>query len=83
MLLLTLINLFTSVFFVIGSFLPTVTELPFGIDSILVQGAGYVHFLGGVFPPLGYLLQAFMYYLGFLLLLKVFRLIPVVRNMFD
>jgi len=54
----------------------TITVLPFGIDAILVQGFGYVHFIADVFPPIGAVLTGFLYVVGFKMLMKFVRLIP-------
>lgn len=59
---------------VVGS--STVTTLPFGIDSILVQGVGYIKFLATVFPPIDSVLNGFLYIIGFKILMKLVRLIP-------
>lgn len=59
---------------VVGS--STVTTLPFGIDSILVQGVGYIKFLATVFPPIDSVLNGFLYIIGFKVLMKLVRLIP-------
>jgi len=83
MILLLFLNLIGSVLGAIFYILPNVDVLPFGIDAILVQGAGYIAFLGDLVPPLGYLVDVFVFYIGFLLLLKVMKLVPIIRNMFD
>ena len=54
----------------------TVTVLPFGIDSILVQGVGYIYFLASVFPPISAVLTGFLFIIGFKILMKFVRLIP-------
>jgi len=61
--------------------LPTVTELPFGIDGILVTGMGYIVFLSTVFPPLGTMLTGFLVYYGFKLSLKLVAMIPIIRGL--
>jgi len=61
--------------------LPTVTTLPFGIDPILSTGMGYIVFIISVFPPLGLLLNGFLFYYGFKLTLKFIAMIPILRGM--
>jgi len=54
---------------------PTVTELPFGTDTYIVQGVGGVKHLFEFFPPLETLYHAFLIYLLFrvsMLILKIF-----------
>lgn len=69
-LIVAILNTITAVF-------PTVTELPFGIDSILVTGIGGYKAMASFFPPLSTVLTAFILYLGFRLMLKFFKIIPV------
>lgn len=83
MLLLTLLNLITAIPTVIFSLFPKVTALPFGIDSILVQGSGYIHFLVGVIPPLGIMLNGLLYIIGFKILMMFIRIIPIIGRMFS
>jgi hypothetical protein len=63
------------------AWLPKVTQLPFGIDSILANGIGYINFIGSVFPPLSHMLIAFLFYYAFKFSLKFFAMIPVLRGM--
>jgi len=83
MIVLLFLNLIGSVLGAIFFILPNVDVLPFGIDPIVQQGAGYVAFLCNLVPPLGYLVDVFVFYLGFLLLLKAMKLIPIIRRIFD
>lgn len=73
--ILDLIGFLTSLF-------PVVTQLPFGIDSILVQGFGYIHFLAGVFPPIGAVLTGFLYIVNYKLLMMFIRVLPLVGRIF-
>lgn len=82
MIFLGIINVFVFFLGLLFFYFPHVDILPFGIDSILVQASGYLHFIASLFPPLAYLLQAFIYYLTFLLLFKLFMLISFVSRMF-
>ena len=53
--------------------------LPMGTDSWLMQGFGYIHYLIQLFPPLGYVYNAFSIYLVYkvvmFVLIRVIRLI--------
>lgn len=81
MLIQLLLGIPLSVLNALASFLPKVFVLPFGIDSVLVQGMGYVHFLAGLIPPIGLMLDAFLFVIGFKLSLKLFAMIPILRGM--
>lgn len=59
----------------------SVSTLPFGIDSILVQGMSYFKFLITVFPPFGVLWEALLLVIGFKILLKLIAMIPIVRGL--
>jgi len=61
----------------LASFLPKVTVLPF-VDAYLVAGIGYVNFLATVFPPIATMLNAFLYYIGFILILKFVKILPLI-----
>lgn len=71
---ITLLNALTS-------WLPKVTELPMGLDAILIQGMGYLLFLFDFFPPLQTLYTAFLVVMSFKLALKVFAMLPIVRHL--
>lgn len=60
--------------------LPSVTVLPMGIDSYLVQGMGYLQFLISVFPPMGAIYNAFLFVLSFKLGIKLLAMIPFVNK---
>lgn len=62
------------------SFLPTITELPFGIDSYLSDGIGYLNYLELIFPPIASFMAAFLWVVSFKLGLKVFAMIPIVNK---
>jgi len=62
------------------SFLPEVTELPFGMDEILVNAVGYFRQFMSYFPPLQVMFTAFMIYISFRLLLVVLRLFKLYNN---
>jgi len=81
MLLHLLIISLISVLNALTFFLPTVTALPFGIDTILTTGMGYIVFIIGVFPPLGIMLNGLIFYYGFKLSLKLVAMIPILRGM--
>jgi len=63
------------------AWMPTVQTLPFGIDAILTTGMGYVHFIGGVFPPITSMLEGFLFYYAFKLVLKLVAMFPIIRGM--
>lgn len=53
-------------------------QWPFGINTILITGMGWVSYLIEVFPPLGIILNGFLFYMGFRLVmiaLYLFRLL--------
>jgi len=77
LLLISLISLVNA----LTSWMPTVTELPFGIDPILTTGMGYIVFIGTVFPPIQSMLNAFVFYYTFKLGIKFVAMIPIVRGM--
>lgn len=67
-----LLNAITSTFGV-------VTALPF-VDEYLVTGMGYINFLSTVFPPIGLMLQVFLWYILFKLSLKLIAMIPIIKG---
>lgn len=72
--LVSMVNALTSVF-------PLVTQIPFGIDDILTTGMGYIVFISGVIPPLGIMLNGFLFYYTFKLSLKLVAMIPIIRGL--
>jgi hypothetical protein len=58
--------------------IPTTNVLPFGIDDYLITGMGYIRFITVFFPPLGTLITAFLVYLGFILSLRLAKIIPII-----
>jgi len=67
----------TNVFNAVFSFLPKVTELPFGADAFLLTAVGYFNFVAYLVPPLGVVMQVFLAYTGFrltLVILSLFRI---------
>lgn len=75
MIISAIIRVVIGVLGAIFAFLPTVTELPWGVDQYLSDGMGYFNRIAEVFPPLGVLMDVFLIYIGFkatLLLVKVF-----------
>lgn len=58
----------------ITSWLPVVTELPFGLDSILQTAVSYFHGAGQTLPYLEVVWSAFLYVAGFELLLLVLKI---------
>jgi len=80
MILLAIFGFFTlviSTFFDILH-LPVVTTLPFGIDAILVSGIANVYYITTYIPPLGIILDGFLFVLGWkttLFFLRMFHII--------
>jgi len=59
--ILGIITFLTTIF----SFVPSITELPFGVDAFLVTAMGYFNRIVDVFPPLHTLLVATLIYLSY------------------
>lgn len=75
MIITLLINLIVLLVGVLFSWLPQISELPFGIDSVLVSMVSYYHGATATLPYLGTLFTAFLYVLlfeGVMLILKLF-----------
>jgi len=73
-----IITFFGSFLNTMLSWLPKITELPFGMDSIAVQAIGSFRAFAEIFPPLQTVLSAFVIYFlfrGTLLTLRLFRII--------
>lgn len=81
MILSLVFGAFVTILSGVLSFLPKVTTIPWGIDAVLVQGVGYFHFIGHVFPPLEIMLTGFFIVMGFKFTLKLIAMIPVVRGL--
>jgi len=69
-LLLTLLTYIVSIVFAV---FPTVTELPWGVDSTLVDGVASYKLIMGVIPPLGLMLDLTIIYITFRLSIIVLR----------
>lgn len=61
------------------SFLPRVTELPWGVETWLVNGVHMFNAFKDIFPPLGVLFTAFLAYLSFRVTLLTLRLLRIIR----
>lgn len=83
MIITIILQLVESIIKWLNTFLPPVQSLPWGIDSVLVSGVGYVRYITVYFPPLGTLISAFLIYIGFIFLFKIIGLIPIVRNILN
>lgn len=83
MIFLFILNFFNSILLWLVTVLPSANSLPFGIDSVMVSGIGYLRFFIIHFPPLGTVLTAFLIYVSFIISIKVIQLIPVLRNIVD
>ncbi len=81
MILSLIFGTFVTVLSGVLSFLPKVTTIPWGVDSVLVQGVGYFHFIGKVFPPIEIMLTGFFVVVGFKITLKLVAMIPIVRGL--
>lgn len=81
MLLYLLIQIPITIVTALTQFFPTVTALPFLLDSILTAGMNNFYYVALLVPPLYALWQAFLWVLGWKLALIVFRVIPVVNRM--
>lgn len=70
----TVINFF-------GSFLPNYGEfpilLPWGLDNLLIQGVTGFKILSTAFPPFQIVLQAFIIYIGFRIIMQLLKAIPI------
>ena len=51
--------------------------LPWGIDSIMVQGVQGYKILATAFPPFTVVLNAFLIYIGFRIALQLLKAVPV------
>jgi len=58
--------------------LSIISELPWGIDSVLVSAVGGYKALAVFFPPLTVILTAFILYLSFRVILMVLKMIPFI-----
>lgn len=74
MIIQLILHILVSAVNVIFSWLPEVTELPWGIDAILLSGVSQVKAVAVYIPPLTTVLGAFMIYVGFRLTLIVLKL---------
>jgi len=64
----------TIVSFIFAPF-PTISELPWGIDSVMVSGVSGFKYLAELYPPFSTVLTAFLVYIGFrvgIILLRFF-----------
>jgi len=70
----------TNVFNAVFSFLPKVTQLPFGADAFLLTAVGYFNFVVYLVPPLGVMMQVFLAYMGFKVTLVILNLLKIYRS---
>lgn len=61
------------------SFLPRVDELPFGMDGYLEQAVSTFKAFAEIFPPFEVVLQAFLFYLSFKIMMLTLRLLRIIR----
>lgn len=83
MILQILFSIVFSVVNVFFLFLPAGNELPWGLDSIFIQAVGYYNAVATFFPPFVLLLQYTLYYMVFLGLLLILRLVFGTRGTFN
>ena len=58
----------------IFSIFPTVTSLPFGLDSVLSTGFGYWNSFLAVFPPLQIVWACFLWFLFYKATMMIFKM---------
>lgn len=76
-------NMLLSIFFflvsfvaiVLTSFLPAGDVLPYNLDPLVLNAVTYYNLFAEIFWPLQIVMQAFIYYLGFLIAMKLMKLI--------
>ena len=61
--------------------LPYVTELPWGMDSVVSSGISGYKGLADLFPPFETILTAFLIYIGFRFLIQVLKGVPFLGRM--
>jgi len=57
--------------------IPVITELPFGLDAMLVNGMNNVLYIAVIFPPILTAYKAFLFIVFYLLGKKLLAMIPV------
>jgi hypothetical protein len=82
MILQLLLQLLQSLFTIVLGWTSIVT-LPFGIEGYLQTGAGYIHMIVVYFPPLGIMLQGFLWILVWKFIMILLRLIPFIGRIFN
>lgn len=68
---------------VLTVWIPEVTELPLGLDTILSNGIGHVRFVFTIFPPLEAVYNGFLIVVAFKIALKIFKSLPIVGRAFN
>lgn len=63
----------------IVSWLPTVTELPYGSDSVLLTGIQRFNYVKTVIPPFDTLFDAFMWIMVWKITLYVLRWMRIIK----
>lgn len=58
---------------------PKITTLPLGMDDTVVQAFGYYNSFMEKFPPVQIFFQAFLWYMGFKLLMLILMNIPFIK----
>jgi len=73
MIIQILLSVISAFLYVIFGWLPTITELPFGIDAVFVTAFGWLRYLITVAWPIQVILNCVLYYLSFRLLLLIVK----------
>jgi len=71
-----------SILGMIGSlvaWLPEVSELPFGIDSVLVSAFGYFNYIAVLIPPLALMKSAFLFVVTFKITMLILKYLRIIR----
>lgn len=66
----------TAIGILFGKYLPKVDVLPWGIDGYLQQGVQGYKMLMIYFPPFETILNAFLIYIAFKILMQILKAIP-------
>lgn len=72
-----IVGMLTRVFDILH--IPKITELPLGMDDYLTMSVGYFKSFMEIMPPFQVVWDAFMFYLGFRIILLTLRLLRIIR----
>ena len=82
MLINFLVDVFVGIVSLVLALLPNVSELPFGIDSYLVQGRGMLQFLANEIPIFAVFISGFLWIMSWklsLIVLTQFRILKRIK----